>query len=159
MCMVMKKNMRGLTLMEVLVAVVILALGLLGLAGLQATSLRNNEGAVQRTQASYLAQDIIDRMRIDREAAVDDLSYNMALGNTPIGNTVSATELSDWLINGVRQNLPGGNAAITCNSGTDICEVTIQWDDTRGLYTGTDCGVDATSGKVDPTCFTVSTQL
>ena len=58
----MKKNI-GFTLIEVLVAMLVLAVGLLGLAGLQATSLRNNQSAYNRSQATQLAYDIADRMR------------------------------------------------------------------------------------------------
>ena len=58
-----KANQHGFTMVEVLVTLVILAVGLLGLAGLQATSLRNTESAYQRSQAAILAYDMLDRMR------------------------------------------------------------------------------------------------
>jgi len=53
----------GFTLIEVLVAVVVLAGGLLGLAALQVTSLSSNQTAYNRSQATQLAYDIADRMR------------------------------------------------------------------------------------------------
>ncbi len=52
----------GFTLTEVLVAIVVLAIGLLGLAGLQAVGLRGNHGAYLKTQATLAAQDIIERV-------------------------------------------------------------------------------------------------
>lgn len=55
----------GTSLLEVLIAVVILSIGLLGLAGLQVASLRVNQGAMQRSQATILAYDMLDRMRSD----------------------------------------------------------------------------------------------
>jgi len=58
----MNKN-TGFTLIEVLIAMLVLAVGLLGLAGLQATSLRNNQSAYNRSQATQLAYDLTDRMR------------------------------------------------------------------------------------------------
>ncbi len=58
----MKTN-TGFTLIEVLIAMLVLAVGLLGLAGLQATSLRNNQSAYNRSQATQLAYDLADRMR------------------------------------------------------------------------------------------------
>jgi len=58
----MDKN-AGFTLIEVLIAMVVLAVGLLGLAGLQVTSLRSNQSAYNRTQATQLAYDLADRMR------------------------------------------------------------------------------------------------
>jgi type IV pilus modification protein PilV len=58
----------GFTLVEVLVTVVILAVGLLGLAGLQAVSMRNNHSAYERTQAVQLAYDMADRVRANTPA-------------------------------------------------------------------------------------------
>jgi type IV pilus assembly protein PilV len=56
-------NQNGFTLIEVLVAVIILAIGLLGLANLQTLSIRNNLSAYLRTQATWLADNIISRIR------------------------------------------------------------------------------------------------
>ncbi|HHH39902.1 MAG TPA: type IV pilus modification protein PilV [Sedimenticola sp.] len=58
---------QGFTLVEVLVTVVILAVGLLGLAGLQTVSMRNNHSAYQRSQAVQLAYDMADRVRANRK--------------------------------------------------------------------------------------------
>jgi len=58
----MKKH-KGFTLIEVLVSMIVLAIGLLGLAGLQMSSLRNNLSAYHRSQATQLAYDMADRMR------------------------------------------------------------------------------------------------
>ncbi len=61
----------GFTLIEVLVAVLVLSIGLLGLAKLQTLGLHANHGADLRTRASLLAYDIADRMRSNRAAFVD----------------------------------------------------------------------------------------
>lgn len=53
----------GFSLLEILVSIVVISLGLLGLAGLQASSLRNNQTAYLRTLASQHAYDMADRMR------------------------------------------------------------------------------------------------
>ena len=58
---------RGFTLVEVLVALVVLSIGLLGVAALQLTSLRSNHSSAMRSQATFLAYDIIDRMRANRD--------------------------------------------------------------------------------------------
>ncbi|MCX7101946.1 MAG: type IV pilus modification protein PilV, partial [Methylobacter sp.] len=57
------KQTAGFTLIEVLIAMLVLAVGLLGLAGLQATSLKSNQSAYNRSQATQLAYDLADRMR------------------------------------------------------------------------------------------------
>lgn len=59
-------HMRGFTLIEVMVALVILAIGLLGMATLMTQSLQSSESAYSRGQASLLAYDIIDRMRANK---------------------------------------------------------------------------------------------
>lgn len=58
----------GFTLIEILVAVLVLALGLLGLAGLQANGVKNTQLAYNRSQAIHLAQDIADRIRANSAA-------------------------------------------------------------------------------------------
>jgi len=63
---------RGFTLLEVLVAVIVLAIGLLGLAKLQATGLRANHEADLRSRATLLAYDIADRVRANRIYYVDN---------------------------------------------------------------------------------------
>jgi type IV pilus assembly protein PilV len=77
----MKCN-RGFTLLEVLVAVLVLSIGLLGLAGLQAASLRNNHSGYLRSQATILAYDYIDRMRANRDVALTTNLYETSFDNT-----------------------------------------------------------------------------
>ena len=60
---------RGFTLVEVLVAMVVLSIGMLGLAGLQATSLKSNQSAFNRSQATQLAYEMADKMRANRDYA------------------------------------------------------------------------------------------
>lgn len=69
-------NQCGFTLLEVLIAVVILSIGLLGVAGLQAFSLRNNQEAYMRSQAAILAMDITERMRANM-AGVQAGAYDL----------------------------------------------------------------------------------
>jgi type IV pilus assembly protein PilV len=63
-----RTHQRGFTLLEVLIAVVILSVGLLGLAALQATSLKSNHASLTRSQIAILSYDMIDRMRANRPA-------------------------------------------------------------------------------------------
>ncbi|MBI3546356.1 MAG: type IV pilus modification protein PilV [Gammaproteobacteria bacterium] len=62
---------RGFSLVEVLVALLVLSIGLMGLAALQTTSLQYNTGSYFRTQATFLAYDILDRMRANSGAIAD----------------------------------------------------------------------------------------
>lgn len=121
-----KQYSRGVTLIEVLVSVIILAFGLLGLAGLQSVGLRSNNSAIYRTQATYLAQDMIDRMRVNRDVAIAD-GYDQALSaDKPSVGDLSATDRNTWLTN-IERELPLGDGAIDCTGS--VCVITVQWTD------------------------------
>ncbi|KZY29247.1 hypothetical protein A3752_17855 [Oleiphilus sp. HI0081] len=64
------KHQGGFTLIEILVAIVILSIGLLGVASLQVQGLRNNQSAYLRSQASLLVYDMADRMRTNADEAI-----------------------------------------------------------------------------------------
>jgi len=57
------RNFRGFTMLEVLIALLIFSLGLLGVAALLTVSVRTNHSAYLRTQATFLAQGMAERMR------------------------------------------------------------------------------------------------
>lgn len=70
-----KIGANGFTLIEVLITILIMAVGLMGLSAMQLTSLKVNQGAYYRSQASVLASDILDRMRANR-AGFDSGGYD-----------------------------------------------------------------------------------
>lgn len=121
----------GFSLIEMLVTVLILSIGLLGLAGLQATGLRNNMSAYQRTQASVLATDILDRMRANRTVALAG-TYDIAMNAAaPAGATLKDIDLQDWL-GDLAAELPEGDGSVDCTTANPVCEVTVRWNDNRG---------------------------
>ncbi|MRI33721.1 type IV pilus modification protein PilV [Endozoicomonas sp. OPT23] len=65
------KKQKGFTLIEVMVAVLILSIGLLGMAGLQVLSMQSSTGALQRSQATMLAYDLAERIRRNRDGALN----------------------------------------------------------------------------------------
>lgn len=134
---------QGFTLLEVLIALLVLSIGLLGLAALQTTGLRSNEMASMRTTATQLAYDISDRMRAN-PAGVDTNEYVLAGGATPTGTSVAALDLIAWY-NAVIA-LPGGRSSITQCDGASVppCDgithiITVQWDEMRTGASGTTC--------------------
>ena len=170
-----KKSQTGFSLIEVLVSLIILAIGLLGLSSLQLTALQRNTSAYNRSLATTLAYDIADRMRANKIAA-DGGSYITGTGNGPTGAgtcfqtacdgaSLAAFDLDDWkcqlgshnadaACNGRLQgDLPEGVGQITRN-GT-VFTITVMWDDERTGNLGTACGGDP---AVDLTCFSVDFQ-
>jgi len=156
--------MRGMTLVEVLVATVIISVGLLGVAALQITSLRNNQNSAFRTQATALAQDIIDRMRANRTAALSpQYLYNVAIGTSiTLGATPTQDQrdLSEWKT-ALRTQLPpapdgstaDGSIAVNANG---VATVTIQWGE-RGTSNNPNGGAATTDSYV--LSFSTSTEI
>lgn len=73
----------GITLIEVLIAVLILAGGMLGTAALQGRSLIYNNQAYLNTQATMVAYDMLDRIRANSVYGLDGPGYSVSLGNLP----------------------------------------------------------------------------
>ncbi|MCC5862002.1 MAG: type IV pilus modification protein PilV [Gammaproteobacteria bacterium] len=123
-----RRRQRGLTMLEVLIALVILSIGLLGLAGLQTVSMQFNQAAVVRSQASQLAYDITERMRANRAAAAD---YVIAIGAAPPapGSSVAADDLNEWR-DQLAATLPAGTGSVAFNAATGMVTIVIQWADT-----------------------------
>jgi type IV pilus assembly protein PilV len=152
---------RGFTLVEILVTLVVMSVGLLGLAALQLTSLKANHGSATRTQAVYLAYDIIDRMRANPNAAAAG-SYNIAISSAPTGGTVAGDDLVAWKQNIVNA-LPKGDitgdgnpdnpdGSVTFNAATNLVTVNVVWDDSHASAT-------AKNHTPDVVTFAVTTQL
>lgn len=114
----------GFTLIEVLVAVLVLSVGLLGLAGLQATSLKSNHSAYLRTQAVLLTYDLIDRMRANRNLAVSANAYLTEFDEAPEDVTVceggttctTAMQMALYDINQWKCMLGGWNSNSFCTT-------------------------------------------
>lgn len=116
-------------MIELLVALVIISIGVLAVARLQIQMIQFNQQALGRTQASFLAQDMLDRLRADRNNAQAG-NYNRNLGDdAPSGATLPVRELNQWLTQ-VGALLPGGDGAVLVN-GANV-EIRVRWDDSRG---------------------------
>lgn len=118
----------GVTLVEILITVLVTSVGLLGIAALHLTSLRNNYDATMRSQASMLAGDIADRMRSNRAAALAG-SYNIASGATyATPATQAQTDVSQWktLLGSL---LPSGDGTVTLDATTNIVTIEVAWNE------------------------------
>lgn len=145
-----RRSVRGFTLIEVMIALLIFSLGLMGMAGLMVLSVKTNHSAYLRTQASFLAQSLADRMRA-----------NMGLINSYNGAYSASTAGSDPCASGAacspaqvvtrdralwsRQlvdSLPNASANVACGGAVlggsthagaapynGLCTLTIRWDE------------------------------
>jgi type IV pilus assembly protein PilV len=121
---------RGVGLIEVLVAVLVLAIGLLGVAAMQATALRNSQSSLERSQGVMHVYTILDAMRANPTAARAG-AYNSAMTcAVPAAGNLVANDRRAW-IDMIQQNL--GNTAcgqVACVGA--LCTITVRWDDSRG---------------------------
>jgi type IV pilus assembly protein PilV len=134
------RNDFGFSLIEVLVALVVLSVGLLGLAALQSTAAQFNAGAYTRSQATILAYDMADRVRANRAAALAgeyDSAYPGALPTcnaAVLPGTVAQEDLAAWR-SALACALPSGNGAVACIDcdvgGMRVLEIRVRWDETN----------------------------
>jgi type IV pilus assembly protein PilV len=131
----------GFSLVEVLVALLVLSIGLLGLAALQTTSLQYNTGSYFRTQATFLAYDIIDRMRANLGAVANSdgngydqpTSANVTAGTNCDTTACSAAQLAlydvkKWYDRAVATLPEAANSPPTIQVDTgNVVTITINW--------------------------------
>ncbi|NNJ95148.1 MAG: type IV pilus modification protein PilV [Halobacteria archaeon] len=116
---------KGFTLLEVLIAVVVLSIGLLGLAILQTTNLRLNQQSLMRSQEAHLAYDMVDRMRTNMPGVnagaydlptlptASDTNCTTSTGCTPAA--MAAQDYFEWNA-AIIAMLPGGDGMICLDS-------------------------------------------
>jgi type IV pilus assembly protein PilV len=164
--MATRTRAHGFTMLEVLISIVIIAFGLLGIAGLQAFAIKNNHSASLRITATSLATDMIDRMKANYVAVMDghynkssSADYGTAVASclTTAGCTsqqLAQNDLNEWSRR-LAASLPNGRGIVcldstpddgasdatpACdNTGTTMYAVKIWWIDDR-----TASGVPAT---------------
>lgn len=126
----------GVGMIEVLIAVLVVSIGFLGMAALQAKALSTNNSAMARSMATVNTYSILDSMRADIVNAKAG-SYNgtvTADACPAAGTTLASVQLSAWC-----GQLAAALGAVATTSGTVACSavgdctVTIQFDDSRGV--------------------------
>ena len=124
-------NNRGFSMIEVLVAIVILTFGMLGIAALQALALRGSQSSIARNEAVAQSYAILDAMRANQAvASIGGYDLGMTCA-PPATGTLAQTDLHDW-ITGLQASLGAGACGSIACTDTQ-CNVSVQWDDSRGL--------------------------
>ena len=136
-------NIKGFTLIEVLVSLLILAIGVLGIAALQFKGLKFANDAYFRSQISFLAYDIADRMRLnaaDPSTFVTDTNNPYTVGltapttactQTGTGTVTQANDLICWH-HLIFNAMPPGSTATISEPSTDFFTVALAWTDREG---------------------------
>jgi type IV pilus assembly protein PilV len=127
----------GFSMIEVLVALLVLAIGLLGILVMQARGLQLNQAAYMQSQAMFLAEDVVERIRSNQTAidsyatdfddAGDDSAGNCENVSSPCSDAeMAASDLWQWKTQ-VRNALPQGEGSIAIGAAVDnLVPVTVQ---------------------------------
>ncbi|MEW6679108.1 MAG: type IV pilus modification protein PilV [Pseudomonadota bacterium] len=162
----------GFTLLEILIAIVIMSLGLLGLAGLQAASLKNNQTAYFRAIGAQQVYDMADRIRANQAGATagsydalnnstpaDPGCFNADTGQTGCSSAnMAVTDHHQWNTNNGRL-LPGGVGTVDCTAGPGAaCSNSNVLRTYRIMVSWTQAGTDCVDGAgtlvaADTDCF------
>lgn len=136
-----QKIINGFSLVEVLIAMLIMCFGLIGIAGLILTTMKSSDSANMQSQAAILAGAILDEMRANSQAAATH-TYDNAIG-TPVtspsncinvactSSQLAVSDLANWKTK--LATLPVGDGSITTLvvGGFTTATITVQWNDTR----------------------------
>lgn len=150
--------LKGATLIEVMVALVVMSIGLLGLASLQLSGVKTNNNSEKRTQAAILSNDLVERMRANPDEVNQNYAYVAALTNPNFNcanppasacedsGSTAATDCTPSAITGfdaytawcdAKALLPNGNITVVCSDATGVAQacsptsyrtITVTWN-------------------------------
>jgi len=128
---------RGFSMIEVLITLVVLSIGLLGVAGMQLAGMQSNRSAYYRSQATVIAYDMIDRMRTNVDGVAANHYDGLDSANPPAtpptcidtssgcsAESLAENDLQEW-VNDHLSLLPAGSGTVTRNG--NIFTVTVNW--------------------------------
>lgn len=132
LCLRSPRSQQGAGLIEVLIAVLIMGIGMLGMAAMQATALRNNQSALERTQATIQTYSILDAMRANRQRALAgdyDVARTCAVPAT--GATLALKDIHAWFADMQNSHSMGNTACASIARNGNQFVITVDWDDSR----------------------------
>ncbi len=151
-----KISQQGVSLVESMIALLVLSIGLLGIAALQITAMKQNTSSLNHSQAVWIAYNMSDRIRanmtqFDQYKGVDtNTGYSQdCMGATCSNAQMLIADAEDWTT--LVQALPGGRGMVVGPvAAPNEVNVTVMWDDDGTGAAGTACGNDP---DVDLTCY------
>ncbi len=148
---------RGFTLIEVLIAMLVLSIGVMGVAGMQVTALKSLQSSASYGVAAMLANDIAGRMRVNRAQVLANAYNHTAAAESPpdcVANTCSTAQMAAHDINEWQRQLkgyttasatvvpamlPSANGAIARVGASTGFTISVRWDDDHSGSTGATC--------------------
>jgi type IV pilus assembly protein PilV len=127
----------GVGLIEVLIALLVLSIGMLGMAGLQMWSLKSNQGAMERGMAVMQTHTIVDAMRAARTTAIKrgfDIEFDQAVGDLKDRTAFAIASLTAWRTTLANNLGEGATGRIHCDGAS--CDISIRWQDRTAQATG-----------------------
>ena len=147
---------QGMSLVEAMISLLVISIGLLGIASLQITAMKQNATALNHSQAVWVGYNMADRIRANITqfviyAGVDTSStYSRDCMSGPCTNVqMVESDAEEWSTQ--VQNLSSGRGLVT-GDATQLV-IAVMWDDDGTGATGTGCG---SNPEVDLTCYTVT---
>ncbi len=173
--MPIKKSQCGFSLIEVLVAVLVVSIGLVGLAGMQLVGLKGNQQSFSKNQAAHHTQSLLERMRGNSEAVINgdytidtaatalNCSAGQPINCTDAASNCSAAQIADYDIyqafcgsqnassGGIRGDLSSSQLKISCNGGcaTGDVSIDISWKEQALGKESTDSGTVSRALKIN----------
>jgi len=155
----LSRRQRGDTMIEVLVTIIIIAVGVLGTAALQVTTLKNLSSSHSASVAAIVAQDFAERMRANPVAALAG-NYDHSVAPTTTTDCVgspcadvadlAAYDIETWWAQ-LTAVLPSGSGEVKpLTPGGNIFELTVRWDEDRSGSVGVAC---PKASAADLECF------
>lgn len=128
------RHMAGVGMIEVLVAVLVLAAGMIGIAAMQMAALKSSQSALDRTQAVVQTYAILDAMRANRdEAIIGRYNIGMTCEAPEAGaGTLAGNDLDYWISSMQDRHVLGPSACGEIDCDDLECVIRVQWDDSRG---------------------------
>lgn len=134
-------SQRGFSMIEVLIAIVVLAIGLLGFALLQTTNLRYTQSANNRTLATNLAYSLLDQMRTNRLSAAQYTTAGFAADSLtdaacipPTATDAVAQGIATWRCQVFNSLGPSTQATVAYNA-SGVATVTLRWGERSAVAT------------------------
>ena len=153
--LIVHRRQQGVSLIESMIALLVISIGLLGIAALQITSMKQNASAMNNSKAVWIGYNMADRIRsnfgqFDKYA---DKATKKGMEDT-CGGGCSSSDMVDSDIAGwstMVLDLPAGRGIITSPTANELL-IAVMWDDEGTGHTGTGC----TDPTKDLTCYTVT---